>query len=44
MQTAHGNLHLEIQTSRKSPVGIVRTTFREDGKMRHMRIPTHRDQ
>jgi hypothetical protein len=35
MQTAHGNLHLEIQTSRKSPVGIVRTTFREDGKMRH---------
>jgi hypothetical protein len=35
MQTAHGNLHLEIQTSRKSPVGIVRTTFRENGKMRH---------
>jgi hypothetical protein len=28
-------LHLEIQTSRKSPVGIVRTTFRENGKMRH---------
>ena len=35
MQTAHGNLHLEIQTSRKSPVGILRTTFRENGKMRH---------
>ncbi|QQO52946.1 MAG: IS1634 family transposase [Thiohalocapsa sp. PB-PSB1] len=35
MHTAHGNLHLEIQTSRKSPVGIVRTTFRENGKMRH---------
>ena len=35
MHTAHGNLHLEIQTSRKSPVGIVRTTFRENGKMKH---------
>jgi hypothetical protein len=35
MQTAHGNLHLEIQTSRKSPVGILRTTFRDNGKMRH---------
>ena len=35
MHTAHGNLHLEIQTSRKSPVGILRTTFREDGKMKH---------
>ena len=35
MQTAHGNLHLEIQTSRKSPVGILRTPFRENGKMKH---------
>ena len=35
MHTAHGNLHLEIQTSRKSPVGILRTSFREDGKMKH---------
>jgi len=35
MQTAHGNLHLEIQTSRKSPVGILRTSFRENGKMKH---------
>lgn len=35
MQTAHGNLHLEIQTSRKSPVGVLRTSFREDGKMKH---------
>jgi hypothetical protein len=35
MQTAHGNLHLEIQTTRKSPVGIVRTSFRENGKMMH---------
>jgi hypothetical protein len=35
MQTAHGNLHLEIQTTRKSPVGILRTSFRDNGKMRH---------
>jgi hypothetical protein len=35
MQTAHGNLHLEIQTSRKSPVGILRTSFRKNGKMKH---------
>jgi len=35
MHTAQGKLHLEIQTSRKSPVGILRTTFREDGKMKH---------
>jgi hypothetical protein len=35
MQTAHGYLHLEIQTSRKSPVGILRTSFRENGKMKH---------
>lgn len=35
MRTAHGNLHLEIQTSRKSPVGIVRTSFRENDKMKH---------
>ncbi|MFT5192875.1 MAG: hypothetical protein ACI957_005936, partial [Verrucomicrobiales bacterium] len=25
MQTRNGNLHLEIQTSRKNPVGILRT-------------------
>ena len=35
MQTAHGKLHLEIQTSRKSPVGILRTSFRAHGKMQH---------
>ncbi len=29
MQTRRGNLHLEIQTSRKNPVGLLRTTFRE---------------
>jgi len=29
MQTRNGNLHLEIQTSRKNPVGLLRTTFRD---------------
>jgi len=37
MQTRHGNLHLEIQTSRKSPVGLLRTSFRDPdtGQIRH---------
>ncbi len=35
MQTAYGNLRLEIQTSCKSPVGILRTSFRENGKLKH---------
>jgi transposase len=35
MITDHGNLHLEIQTSRKSPAGILRTSFREEGKVKH---------
>jgi hypothetical protein len=37
MLTDHGNLHLEIQTSRKSPVGILRTSFRDNatGRMLH---------
>lgn len=35
MKTIHGNLHLEIQTSRKNPVGLLRTTYREKGKIKH---------
>ena len=37
MRTRHGNLHLEIQTSRKSPVGVVRSSFRDklSGKIAH---------
>jgi len=37
MRTGSGNLHLEIQTSRKNPVGLLRTTFwdKETGKYRH---------
>ena len=29
MHMRNGNLHLEIQTSRKNPVGLLRTTFRD---------------
>ena len=32
MQTKTGNIHLEIQTSRKSPVGIIRNTFWDKAK------------
>ena len=35
MLTRQGNLHLEIQTSRKNPVGILRTTFRQHGQVKH---------
>jgi transposase len=38
MQTNEGNLHLEIQTSRKSPVGLIRTTFRENGQIKHIQF------
>ena len=49
MLTRYGNLHLEIQTSRKSPVGILRSSFRGklSGKIAHaqhwMLPPTTRD-
>ena len=35
MKTNCGNLHLEIQTSRKNPVGLLRSTYREKGKIKH---------
>ena len=37
MHTRNGNLHLEIQTSRKNPVGILRSSFRikSTGKIAH---------
>jgi len=34
MHTKTGNLHLEIQTSRKNPVGVLRTTFWDKKKKR----------
>ena len=38
MLTQAGNLHLEVQTSRKSPVGILRSTFRKNGKVVHAQL------
>jgi len=35
MKTKHSNIHLEIQTSRKNPVGLLRTSYREKGKIKH---------
>lgn len=35
MRTKKGSMYLEIQTSRKSPVGILRSSFREEGKIKH---------
>jgi len=35
MITQGGNLHLEIQTARKNPVGLLRTSFYEQGKTKH---------
>lgn len=35
MITRGGNLHLEIQSSRKNPVGLLRTSFYEKGKTKH---------
>ena len=35
MKTKNGNLHLEIQTSRKSAVGILRTSYYDDGRVNH---------
>lgn len=35
MKTQNGTLHLEIQTSRKSPVGLLRTSLYKDGKTVH---------
>jgi len=40
MHTKTGNLHLEIQTSRKNPVGLLRTTY-WDKKLRKNRHTQH---
>jgi transposase len=32
---AHHRVHLEIQTHRAHPVGVLRSSFREDGKIKH---------
>lgn len=35
MKTRDGTLHLEIQTSRKNPVGLLRTSFYDKGVTKH---------
>lgn len=35
MITQNGNLHLEIQTGRKNPVGLLRTSYYDEGKTKH---------
>ena len=35
-----GSYHLEIQTHRKKPYGIIRTSYREAGKVKHKTIAT----
>src|SRR4051812_27412357 len=35
MITKDGNLHLEIQMTRKNPVGLLRTSIYEKGKTKH---------
>lgn len=34
----NNRLHLEIQTHRKNPIGIIRSTYREDGKIKHQTL------
>jgi transposase len=40
MKSVAGVYHLEIQTNRKKPYGILRTSYREDGKVKHKTIAT----
>ena len=40
MDTHSTPYHLEIQTHRKNPYGIIRTSYREDGKVKHKTIAT----
>ena len=34
----NGKMHLEIQTHRKAPIGLIRSTYREEGKVKHQSI------
>ena len=40
MKSKSAPYHLEIQTHRKNPYGIIRTSFREDGKVKYKTIAT----
>ena len=34
----NGKMHLEIQTHRKNPIGLIRSTYREDSKVKHQTL------
>ena len=38
MNTKSSPYHLEIQTHRKNPYGVLRTSYRENGKVKHKTI------
>lgn len=38
MNTKSNPYHLEIQTRRKNPYGVLRTSYRENGKVKHKTI------
>lgn len=38
VKNKNNRMHLEIQTHRKNPVGLIRSTYREDGKVKHQTI------
>ena len=40
MKSSSGAYHIDIQTHRKNPCGFIRTSFREDGKVKHKTIAT----
>ncbi|MDR1687443.1 MAG: hypothetical protein LBS21_11505, partial [Clostridiales bacterium] len=40
MNSKSGSYHIDIQTHRKNPCGFIRTSFREDGKVKHKTIAT----
>ena len=40
MKAISKSYHIEIQTHRKNPYGLIRTSYREDGKVKHKTIAT----
>jgi len=40
MNAIAGSYHLEIQKHRKNPYGVIRTSYRENGKVKHKTIAT----
>ena len=38
MSVKSGSYHLEIQTHGKNPYGVIRTSYREEGKVKHKNL------